>query len=82
MAKNKAKNTVNTEVSVENKIRAHSSKKDGTAKNEIKDKPVEPFKYMGLPQNNSFVRNPITNDKLPSDYAVKEAKDWVDYNIK
>ncbi len=29
MAKNKAKNTVNTEVSVENKIRAHSSKKDG-----------------------------------------------------
>ena len=82
MSKKKDKNIVNTEVNAENKVRAHANKKDGTAKNEIKDKPVEPFKYMGLPQNNSFVRNPITNDKLPSDYAVKEAKDWVDYNIK
>lgn len=82
MGKKKDKNIVTKEVNVENKVRAHANKKDGTAKNEIKDKPVEPFKYMGLPQNNSFVRNSVTKDKLPSDYAVKEAKDWVDYNIK
>ena len=81
MAK-KEKNVVNKEVNVENKVRAHATKKDGTAKNEIRDKPVEQYKYTGLPQNNSFTRNPITREKLPSDYAVKEAKDWVDYNIK
>ena len=52
------------------------------AKSEIKDEPVDPVKFMGLPQNNSFTRNPVTLDKLPSDPAVKEAKDWVDYNIK
>lgn len=78
----KENNTVNKEVKIENKVRAHSNKSGKTAKNEIKDKPVEKYLYSGLPQNNSFVRNPITNDKLPSDYAVKEAKDWVDYNIK
>ena len=45
MSKKKDKNIVNTEVNVENKVRAHASKKDGTAKNEIKDK--NQYKYVG-----------------------------------
>ena len=52
------------------------------SKNEIKDKPIAPMIFEALPQNNSFYRDPETNDKRPSDYAVKEAKDWADFNTK